>query len=66
MVDLTDDKVYAYQASGQRDSAFDFDLDVDNRSSEGITYANGKFYVVDYDDNRVYVYDGPTRAGGAP
>ena len=50
-------KVYAYQPSGQRDSASDFDLY--NRSNNGIAHANGKFYVVGYSDSRgkVSAYD---------
>ena len=56
VVDWIDDKVYAYQSSGQRDSASDFDLDSANDSPEGITFANEKFYVVDNVDDKVYAY----------
>ena len=51
-------KVYAYQPSGQRDRASDFDMD-DSSYAEGITYANGKFYVVgsySRDFQKVYAY----------
>ena len=56
VVDLSQDKVYAYQASGQRDSASDFDLDSDNGDATGITFTNGRFYVVDSSGDRVYAY----------
>ena len=50
-------KVYAYHASGQRDSASDFDLDPNSRSPNGITFANDRFYVVDWGGtNKVYAY----------
>ncbi len=52
-----DDKVYAYQATGQRDSASDFDLAPDNSNGTGITFANDRFYVVDSFDEKVYAYD---------
>ena len=51
-------KVYAYQPSGQRDRDSDFDMD-DSSYAEGITYANGKFYVVgsySRDFQKVYAY----------
>ena len=61
MVDwLRDDKVYAYQASGQRDSASDFDLDSANGYAEGIAFGNATFYVVDGAHGgrpKVYAYD---------
>ena len=47
VVDSSGDRVFAYQASGQRDSASEFDLDSDNGNATGITFANGRFYVVD-------------------
>ncbi len=56
VVDGSDDKVYAYRLSGQRDSASDFDLDSDNADAEGITFANNRFYVVDDENDKVYVY----------
>ena len=56
VVDSSDDKVYAYHASGQRDAAFDFDLDRDNSRPDGITFGNGRFYVVDSSDDKVYAY----------
>ena len=52
VVDRGNDRVYAYRASGQRDSASDFYLD---NPGSGITYANGKFYVVG--GGKVYAYD---------
>ena len=33
-----------------------FDLDSDNRSPQGITFANGRFHVVDWLDEKVYAY----------
>ena len=54
--DATDDKVYAYQSSGQRDSASEFDLDPANGDARGITFANNRFYVVDGTDDKVYAY----------
>ena len=48
-------KVYAYTATGQRDALADFDLDPDNRSPKRMTFANGRFYVID-NDNKVYAY----------
>ena len=58
VVDQSDDKVYAYQSSGQRDSASDFDLDSVsfNRFPEGITFANDRFYVIDITADKVYAY----------
>ena len=49
-------KVYAYTASGVRDAAADFYLHADNGFPIGMTYANGRFYVVDADDDKVYAY----------
>ena len=49
-------QVYAYHVSGQRDPAADFDLDRDNTGEAGITFANGRFYVVDWFDDKVYAY----------
>ena len=56
VVDWIDDKVYAYQSSGQRDSASDFDLDSDNGNASGIVFANNKLHVVDWTDDKVYAY----------
>ena len=56
VVDWIDDKVYAYQSSGQRDSASDFDLDSDNGNASGIVFAIGRFFVVDWIDDKVYAY----------
>ncbi len=57
VLDGSDDKVYTYNASGQRDAASEFDLDPDNRNPTGITFANDKFYVVDQSDDKVYAYN---------
>ena len=54
--DATDDKVYAYSASGQREPAADFDLHADNADPGGITFANNRFYVPDATDDKVYAY----------
>ena len=56
VVDWSDERVYVYTMSGQRDTGADFDLDNDSGFSEGITYANNRFYVVDWSDERVFVY----------
>ena len=56
VVDWFEDKVFAYQASGQRDSASDFDLDPENDLPRGITFANNRFYVVDFTADKVYAY----------
>ena len=56
VVDSRDDKVYAYQATGQRDAASDFALDSANWDATGITFANNRFYVVDWVDDKVYAY----------
>ena len=61
VVDRFDRKVYAYTASGARAASYDFDLDYDNGDAEDITYANGRFYVLEGDglgpDDRVFAYD---------
>ena len=57
VVDWRGKKVYAYQTSGQPDSASHFDLDSANENATGITFANNRFYVVDNVDNKVYTYD---------
>ena len=57
VVDWRGKKVYAYQTSGQPDSASHFDLDSANENATGITFANNRFYVVDNVDNKVYAYD---------
>ena len=56
VVDLTAAKVYAYQSSGQRDSASDFDLDSANENALGIVFANDRFFVVDWKDAKAYAY----------
>ena len=63
MVDDSDDKVYAYTSRGQRDTGADFNLDSDNNSSAGLTYANNRFYVVDSSDDKVYVYTSSGQSG---
>ena len=56
VVDMLDDRVYAYTSSGQRDASADFYLHRDNGHPAGITYANDRFYVVDRTDEKVYAY----------
>ena len=56
MVDRLDDKVYAYTATGQRDAPADFDLDSSYCCPSGITFANGRFHVVDSSYEKVYAY----------
>ena len=56
VVDWFDDKVYAYQAAGQRDAASDFDLDSATGWPRGIAFANNRFYVVDWSLEKVYAY----------
>ena len=41
---------------GTPPTSTDFDLDSDNSVPEGIIYANNRFYVVDWSDDKVYVY----------
>ncbi len=38
------------------ESGFDLQSDNGNESANGIVYANGRFFVVDYDDRSVYAY----------
>ncbi len=56
VVDWFDHQVYAYQATGQRDSASDFDLDSATDWARGIAFANNRFYVVDWSRKEVYAY----------
>ena len=56
VVDWLDDKVFAYQSSGQRDSASEFDLDATTGWPRGIAFANDRFYVADFTDDKVYAY----------
>ena len=56
VVHRLDKKVYAYQMSWQRDSAFDFDLFGADSWATGIAYGNGKFHVVDQGYDKVYAY----------
>ena len=56
VVDWFDHQVYAYQATGQRDSAADFDLDSATGWARGIAFANNRFYVVDWSRKEVYAY----------
>ena len=56
VVDSTDDKVYGYGMSGERNAASDFDLDSDNRIPEAIVYANDRFYVFDVGYDKAYAY----------
>ena len=50
-------KVYVYNNSGTSLSLFDFPLDGDNILPVGITYAKDRFYVIDGEYEKVYVYD---------
>ena len=56
VIDYSDDKVYAYLVSGERDSPSDFELHSDNQSARGIAFANDRFYVLDDHDDKVYAY----------
>jgi outer membrane protein assembly factor BamB len=61
-------KVNAYDASGARAADHDFDLDDDNDGADGITYANGRFYIVNSGpdsfgpDDKVFAYDAAGQA----
>ena len=55
-VDLVAAKVYAYQSSGERDTAFDIDLDSANGNATGLTFANDRLFVADWNDAKVYAY----------
>ena len=57
VVDSTDDKVYAYTATGSRASSQDFNLTSGNSNPTGITRGLNYFYVVDSGDDRVYRYN---------
>ena len=50
--------VYAYRADGTHVTAAGFKLHEDNAFPAGITYDNGRFYIVDYDfrDDKIYAY----------
>ena len=50
------DYIYAYSASGEPDSTAGFDLHDDNSWPTGVTYADGRIYVLDSADNHVYAY----------
>ena len=56
VVDSGRDKVFAYTASGERDTAADFDLASGNGSAEGIVYANSRFHVLDWTARKVFAY----------
>ena len=47
VTDIEDDKVYVYQASGQRDLASDFALAPDNGNAVGIIFANNRVHFRD-------------------
>ena len=49
--------VHAYTTSGERRPDDDFDLEPANRSTQGIDYGDGRFYVLDDADGRVFVYE---------
>ena len=65
VVDGRDDKVYAYQTSGQRDAASDFELGSGNTSPTGIAFANDKFFVLDWNDDKVYAYSASGQSDAA-
>ena len=48
--------VHAYTTSGTRRADNDFDLDPANSSTFGMDYDGRRFYVLDDDDNRVFIY----------
>ncbi len=54
VVDSSEGKVYAYTATGKRDSTADFNLDGDNSLPTGIAFADGRFLVLDSIDDKVY------------
>ena len=56
VLDVLDDKVYAYSEMGPRDASADFGLDEDNSDAHGIAHANGRFHVVDGFDKKAYAY----------
>ena len=56
VVELVDDKVYAYTATGDRDAGADFDRESPNSNPYGIAFANGRFHVVDWHEDKVYTY----------
>ena len=65
VVDDSDAKVYAYDASGRHVPDADFDLAPGHTEAEGITFANGRFYVVDWDDDKAYAYQASGRRDSA-
>lgn len=52
--------LYAFPCSGRPSGPSGFDLAPVNSDPRGITYANGRFFVVDWLDERVYAYDATT------
>ena len=56
VLDSAEGRLYAYAASGERDSAGDLDLDEDNGSPTGIAFADGRYYVLDSMGDKVYAY----------
>ena len=57
VADTTDDKVYVYDAWGNRQIDHEFDLHSDNGNPVGMTWDGTYFYAVDGSDRKVYVYD---------
>ena len=56
-------KIYGYSlADGARQSSKDINLANANRNPYGLTGRNGRLYVTDSADNRVYAYDALTRS----
>ena len=58
VVDAVDDKVYAYNSDGTRSSGDDFDFD-STISVQGITFANGKLYILSntFNARKVWAYN---------
>ena len=57
VLDITDDKVYAYNSNGTPDASFDIDLDADNTIPTGIAAYNEKLWIIDFTDDKVYAYN---------
>ena len=54
----TKSDVQAFSCAGAPAAGLDFSLDAENADPNGITYARGFFYVADWEDDKVYAYDG--------
>ncbi len=51
-------RVHAYASGGSRTASEDLTLDAQNGDPTGMTYAGGRFYVLDTGDDKVFAYDG--------